>query len=309
MAADMRSRLFKNRLYLTWADERSGRFQIYISYSTNDGTTWSQPHVISDDQWAANGNGPDDVTPTVAVSPNGVVGVSWQDRRGIANNRDYYIRFTASLDGGVSWLPSVRVSEAPNVEERNKFMPLLGYSTPATMSGEAMRIHFFDEAWDTEGDTAGLAADARGVFHPLWIDNRTGIPQMWTAPVSVAGTVTKFGDPSLDAFQDVTKRVSFDIIDASLDRTTHTVTAEYRLKNLSKVPLHDVRVRLTSITSPIARVTTPLQTYILGIPTLLPGAQTPSEHITAALSDLQPEYGETYNITTPVSFDVRIFSR
>jgi hypothetical protein len=35
------------------------------------------------------------------------------------------------------------------------------------------------------GDTAGLAADAAGVFHPLWIDNRTGIHQMWTAAVTV----------------------------------------------------------------------------------------------------------------------------
>jgi hypothetical protein len=35
------------------------------------------------------------------------------------------------------------------------------------------------------GDTAGLAADAGGVFHPVWIDNRTGVPQMWTATVKV----------------------------------------------------------------------------------------------------------------------------
>jgi hypothetical protein len=37
------------------------------------------------------------------------------------------------------------------------------------------------------GDTAGLAADAAGVFHPVWIDNRTGTHQMWTTSVSVQG--------------------------------------------------------------------------------------------------------------------------
>jgi hypothetical protein len=36
------------------------------------------------------------------------------------------------------------------------------------------------------GDTAGLCADADGVFHPLWIDNRTGERQVWTATFRVA---------------------------------------------------------------------------------------------------------------------------
>ena len=39
------------------------------------------------------------------------------------------------------------------------------------------------------GDTAGLGADASGVFHPVWIDNHTGVPQVWTASVAVRGTV------------------------------------------------------------------------------------------------------------------------
>ena len=39
------------------------------------------------------------------------------------------------------------------------------------------------------GDTAGLAADANGVFHLLWIDNRTGVHQVWTTTVKVRGKV------------------------------------------------------------------------------------------------------------------------
>jgi len=37
------------------------------------------------------------------------------------------------------------------------------------------------------GDTAGLAAAADGTFHPLWVDYRTGTPQVWTATVTVRG--------------------------------------------------------------------------------------------------------------------------
>jgi hypothetical protein len=35
------------------------------------------------------------------------------------------------------------------------------------------------------GDTAGLAADAAGAFRAVWVDNRTGVPQVWTASVTV----------------------------------------------------------------------------------------------------------------------------
>jgi hypothetical protein len=41
------------------------------------------------------------------------------------------------------------------------------------------------------GDTAGLAADAGGTFHPVWIDNRTGTHQVWTASVGVRGAAHK----------------------------------------------------------------------------------------------------------------------
>jgi len=97
--------------------------------------------------------------PVVAVNRRGVVGVSWYDRRDNADNLGYYVMFAASVDGGRTWLPSVRVSAAAHVAD--------------------------DDTRKNSGDTAGLAADADGVFHPVWIDNRTGIPQMWTTTVTI----------------------------------------------------------------------------------------------------------------------------
>ena len=46
------------------------------------------------------------------------------------------------------------------------------------------------------GDTAGLAADALGIFHAAWVDNRTGVPQLWTATVSVRSTGMTHVPPS-----------------------------------------------------------------------------------------------------------------
>jgi len=50
--------------------------------------------------------------PAVAVNANGVVGVSWYDRRdNVGDDLAYAVRFAASLDGGETFTPSVRVSE------------------------------------------------------------------------------------------------------------------------------------------------------------------------------------------------------
>src|SRR6185437_8858972 len=43
LAADPGSAAFKDRLYATWADIRSGRSEILLSYSADKGKTWSPP--------------------------------------------------------------------------------------------------------------------------------------------------------------------------------------------------------------------------------------------------------------------------
>jgi hypothetical protein len=142
---------------------RTGRTEIMIASSADKGKTWSAPVTVSDaPQVARDSGGPDQFMPTVAVNKEGIVGVLWYDRRDNPNNRDYYARFSASLDGGATWLKSVRVSSAAN--------------EPGKKGGSV-----------TNGDTSGLAASADGRFHALWIDNRSGTPQAWTAPITVAG--------------------------------------------------------------------------------------------------------------------------
>jgi hypothetical protein len=161
LAIDRSRGPFRDRLYAVWPDARfERRTQILFSESTDRGRTWTAPTVVNDDAKTDRTNSEaNHFMPVVAVNRDGVVGVSWYDRRDNPDNLGYYVRFAASEDGGRTWLPSVRVSTAAHV------------------SGEDTRKN--------SGDTAGLAADADGVFHPVWIDNRTGIPQMWTTTVKV----------------------------------------------------------------------------------------------------------------------------
>ena len=77
LASDRTSGPFRDRLYMTWLDGRSGRSEIYFAYSTDNGASWSVPMTINDDVARATpGQGPNHLHATVAVSKDGVVGVS-----------------------------------------------------------------------------------------------------------------------------------------------------------------------------------------------------------------------------------------
>src|SRR5262249_23274798 len=112
--------------------------------------------------------------PTIAVNKDGVIAVSWYDRRGMPKSQlvpmevegvkgtaykleadGWNVRLRVSLDGGETGLPSVHVNEQPS--------------------------HGDIEV----GDPAGLAAAADGRFHAAWIDNRTGKHQLWTAAIEL----------------------------------------------------------------------------------------------------------------------------
>lgn len=165
LAADAGSRRFKDRLYLVWSQGTEKGQQVFVSRSEDGGRAWAKPRQLSeqsdDDSYSS-------VLPAVAVSPKGTVGVSWYDsRESRPGGPIASVRFCASSDGGDSWSPSVRVAEA---------------SSPVDLDHP---FYNFEKRLSNLGDTAGLAADAAGVFHPVWVDKRTGKLQVFTTRVSV----------------------------------------------------------------------------------------------------------------------------
>ncbi len=252
LAADVGGRSpFPNRLYAAWADARRGRSEIYFSSSADKGRTWTLPRIVSDDSaWTAPKVGPDNEMPTLAVSADGVVGLMWYDRRDNPDDLGFYPRFRASLDGGETWLPSVRLTDKPNrfmqpdgtqlgteVRHPADASALYGPGPDAdrrTATTGPLAIDVMSDNWLTNGHTAGLAADAQGVFHTLWVDNRTGVKQVYTAPATVQGTVVRNGDPALAARADLTPAVTLDLAPATYDSTAHVVTVRAQLRNTSR---------------------------------------------------------------------------
>jgi hypothetical protein len=248
LAVDPGSTAFKDRLYAIWDDARSGRLEVLLSYSSDKGKTWSKPVTVSDDRIADDPEqGPDQIMPLVAVNKAGVVGVVWYDRREHKDNLGWRLRFAASLDGGETFLPSVRVSDAANRFGNTETWPIAarvsGGGEPAPPAASAsprqppgplvVRVGV-NNFFFSPGHTSGFVADAGGMFHPIWADNRTGLSQLWTAPVAVRGDVIKNGAKELADLDDVTQDVTFEFSDTTFDRSKNIVTMKARLKNTSK---------------------------------------------------------------------------
>ncbi len=170
LAVDPGSGAFADRLYCVWSEsvgQRRESQRVILSRSCDRGGTWTDPVILS--EHTLDPLQPDYAAfmPCVAVNKDGAVAVSWYDRRGMlpvppppGGPRGWNVRLRVSLDGGETWAPSVQVNSAPAVG-------------PVEV-----------------GHTAGLVADAGGRFHPVWIDDRTGKGQVWTATVEV-GDVSK----------------------------------------------------------------------------------------------------------------------
>jgi hypothetical protein len=168
LTVDPGSSSFKDRLYLVWSEKTPAGLQVMLILSRDQGMSWSHPVVISEQANATNEGRPHHaVLPAIAVNKAGIVGVTWYDtRESFQGKHRCHVRFRASLDGGTTWLPSECVTDIASKFVIND------------RPGGVARGNWL-------GHTAGLAADAAGEFHPLWIDDRTGIRQVFTATIAV----------------------------------------------------------------------------------------------------------------------------
>lgn len=244
LAVDSGRTVFRGRMYVAWPDARLGPCRILFSWSADAGRSWSIPIVIDTDfQRLVTDVRGDDFHPVVAVNCNGVVGVLWCDRRDSSDGLSWRPRFTASFDGGRTFLPSVPLpSPGMRFLHGNRVhlsVRSLGGGNPPFSSEGRIRtsIGYWGHAL-TGGETLGLAADARGTFHALWIDNRSGIQQVWTARLSVDGVAVRNGSEQLAQLQDVTSRVALLFSDVRYERQSQTITAKAYIENESDVAIY-----------------------------------------------------------------------
>lgn len=230
-----------------------------LSYFSDKGESWSKPIVVNDDNSPSDRERRRDHTlPAVAVNRSGVVGVAWSDRReGTDNLSGWRLHFSASLDGGETFTPRVRVSEEAQKDLTGGYVPIMAYShggghhRPRARGGN-ITIDIGRQWIDflTAADTTGMAATADGRFHPVWVDNDTGVPRVWTAAVGVDGEATVNGSPELSALIDVSQRVAVEFAHTEYDPAQRVVALDAALTNRSDKPiLSPLKLRVISLRS------------------------------------------------------------
>jgi hypothetical protein len=103
----------RGRLYVVWNDARNGDVDVFLTSSSDQGTTWTAPTRVNDDYV---GGGADQLEPWVWVDDAGHVHVQFLDRRDDPANLKLSVYLATSTNGGASFGPNIRISDAGLVQ-------------------------------------------------------------------------------------------------------------------------------------------------------------------------------------------------
>jgi len=155
---------FQGNVYIAYMDKILGDADIYFIKSTNRGVSWSTPLRINDD---ASSNGKDQFHPWLSVNEDGVISVIFFDRRNDAANLYYDLYLTQSFDGGSSWTPNLRISNASSFPETQLSASLIAGFDPEKQPISASPLA------ELLGEYIGVSSVDRQV-NMIWTDTRSG---------------------------------------------------------------------------------------------------------------------------------------
>jgi len=340
-ASDHSTGPFRGRAYVVWADLYRDSCSVYASYSDDEGKTWSAPVRVSDERPgpATTREGLEfgstdllrvrkHLMSQVAVSPSGVVGVTWYDVAEDTTQRGTKLRFTASLDGGESWLPSVPVSTHGYViKHQPEFLARTvsegGGARPSHWRPSGQRtgeVNIVARPAAPAVDYTGIAVGADGVFHAFWLDNRSGVGELYTARVTVDGSVAK-PEADLAPLDNITSAIEVQFTSSVWDARTRTISWAYQLMNTTKDTIvGPVKMRITKLSSDLgaptlvpdrgrsggAGTTIDLSHALTG-GRLLPGQTTPRQRLQVRVDDLRDTLGR--GASDLVHMQVKVYGR
>lgn len=140
LAVDASSGAHGGRLYSVVSSQTGGRLQILISHSDDGGSTWSAPAAV-----APVVGHYDQFQPSLQVSAQGDVAVTWLDRRNDPGNLAYQPMLAVSTDGGASFgAPLMLYEHLTNPNGMNGFFDATGLAA-SVWSGRIVSTTFIAE--------------------------------------------------------------------------------------------------------------------------------------------------------------------
>ncbi|OFV81513.1 MAG: hypothetical protein A2Y78_03470 [Acidobacteria bacterium RBG_13_68_16] len=182
-AVDLGSARYRDRMYRVFSQSQgpNGEGRIFFSYSTDRGQTWTPPVEIAPERRQEVSQ----FQQAIAVNKDGTVGIMWLDTREAPGKDRWDVYFTASVDGGESFLSARRVTSEVSTPFAARNIRPVPISVVSTDKGVNAMLYSGFSGFPDGGDYLGMAADADGVFHPFWADARSGIYQIMTSRIRV----------------------------------------------------------------------------------------------------------------------------
>jgi hypothetical protein len=233
-----------DNVYGVWSDLREGPSRLLFTKSVDGGKHWTTPHAILVSSDATDSQ----YQPSMAVNANGTVGISWYN--GSASRNTVSEMFAVSNDGGETFSAPAQISSvvAPIKTPGGDRYSALSFASP---KGTFISFTAPGSRFPSGGDYMGLAADANGAFHPIWIDARSGFNQAWSATVFPQAASP---DPAGLMKQDVTAKVELEFGIATWDVASQTLTVPMRLHNTSHDTLYPpFTISVTGTTNPYSK--------------------------------------------------------
>lgn len=234
MAVDYSGGETNGNVYVVWTglgttkNEGKG-FDIYLSRleGFNDPEAqpeWSRPIIVNDD-----GTAGDQFYPSITVSPEGVVIVTWYDKRGDLSGRQTHYYMAYSFDGGRTFQKNIQVSASASdfstIGNQNGGFGIGEYTQVVATSGYAIPV--WGDGRSGNGDldiyAAFLPITPGNSAAPLYPDHVSRVEEGLSVGDVVPNPVT--GEDAVLTFRlERTTRVHVDLIDVAgaTVRTIHS---------------------------------------------------------------------------------------
>ncbi|MFT3791449.1 MAG: sialidase family protein [Rudaea sp.] len=231
IAVDNTEGPFRNTIYAAWADATEGRQQIAFSRSSDGGKTWTSPSIVSDGHAfdsSEPARGPHNKMVVLRVNKNGVLGAFYYAQSTPDPDVQFWPVFTASLDGGTTWLPPEHVLKTPvyyGAMNLNwdcwRYLDRQGNALPL--------LCMFPARTSVPNCLYGLTTSADGDFRIFAFSDPNGQPTYTMRNASIQGNVTRREEVAAD--------VNVNMQTISYDPKTQIVIARAVITN---VGTHDL---------------------------------------------------------------------
>jgi hypothetical protein len=148
------------------------------------------------------------------------------------------------LDGGESFLPNTKVSKA-----------LFSNNAPGNwipmVKGDRLSFYLPQSMYPGAGKAGCFISSAEGHFQAIWVDSRTGVSQIWAAPIQVKAKAFPHGSEELASLEDVSSWIKLEVSETKFVPRDKLVEFDVQLHNASsnQTLVSPLKIRLLGIQS------------------------------------------------------------